>query len=235
MKKLYLILFLSVFLLTLVSAENICLDEDGCLGIFARNQTISLWQHCDNCSFVNLTSIKYPNSTVGVFDVFMTKSGFNYNYTFNTTEQLGKYYYSVVGDKDGNNNGETFYFFITESGRTILEGSSAIIVIGIILFFLIGTLLFFGFMRSEGQFSVKSTFLIGSFIFFLAGLTLISSVIPDALTNEKLVQFFDTFTGIAFYLFWFAFGLIIIIWGLTFFQTIMFNKSQKNMGKYGDN
>jgi len=39
--------------------------------------------------------------------------------------------------------------------------------------------------------------------------------------------------AIAFIIFWFAFGLLFIMWFLTMIQTILFNKKKSDKMKYG--
>ena len=58
-------------------------------------------------------------------------------------------------------------------------------------------------------------------------------MVADALVGAGVTDFIDKFTGISFYLFWFAFGLIILMWFFTFFKTIFYNQNVRNASKYG--
>ncbi len=133
MKKILLTLILGIFLISLVSATSI--------GTFKQDNCISLHQICDNCTYVNLTSIKYPNSTIQNINQLMTKIGVDYNYTFCSTSALGYYFYNVCGDKDEVLTCENIEFAITEGGDNF-NLAQAIILLGqfglLALFFGIG-------------------------------------------------------------------------------------------------
>lgn len=76
MKKLYLPLFMSLFLVNLVSATNPCGNDNSYLGTFKQGGIINLKQTCDDCSYVNLSNVSYPNSSFALLGQFnMTKSG----------------------------------------------------------------------------------------------------------------------------------------------------------------
>ena len=119
---------------------NFISAESSFLGSFVQNKNVSLRQTCDNCTFVNITSVTLPNSTLILMGQNMTKNGVDYNYTFVQTDLLGDYIYNVCGDKDGILNCENIDFIITPTGR-ILETSDSITYViltaGSILLFLL--------------------------------------------------------------------------------------------------
>jgi len=108
------------------------------LGVFQINSDVNFLQVCDNCTYVNLTSIKFPNSSIEIIDKTMTKSKSTYNYTFSKTESLGDYFYTTCGDPNGIFTCESVSFEITPSGFTgtlgffilILALSAGVIIFG---------------------------------------------------------------------------------------------------------
>ena len=97
MKRIILLLMFAFLLISLTSLTS----AEGDLGVFKQGETIQLYQMCDACSYVNITSVIYPNSTVLHLDVAMNKDGTDYTYSFSHTLILGKYTYTVCGDQIG--------------------------------------------------------------------------------------------------------------------------------------
>lgn len=126
----WLFLIIGLFFFSLSSAES--------LGVFKQNDCIELYQLCDTCSYVNLSSVKLPSSQIIYINEAMTKQGVDYNYTFCNTSYLGEYSYKVCGDKGGSFVCEDIGFEITYSGLKITEGK-AMLYIG---FFVLLILLF---------------------------------------------------------------------------------------------
>lgn len=129
-KTTILILMLGILLLNFSSALE-------CWGTFKQNTDIDLIQKCPSCSYVNITSITYPNGTVFLNDA-MTQDGINFNYTLPDNSQLGIISYGTIGDKDGVSppDYEDLCIEITATGeeQTI---SKAIIDISLLIFFIL--------------------------------------------------------------------------------------------------
>ena len=70
--KVMIFLAIGLFLITTVTAS---------LGTFQENTEVDLIQTCNNCTYCNLTSIKYPNGTNAFTNVEMTKDNTYFNYT----------------------------------------------------------------------------------------------------------------------------------------------------------
>lgn len=102
---------MSMFMISLVSAS---IDD---LGTFKQNTCVALPQTCGSCTYSNITSILYPNSTIAVSNVIMTKIGTNYNYTFCSTPSLGKYTVNGISDLDGTPTVWAYYFYVTPTGE----------------------------------------------------------------------------------------------------------------------
>lgn len=95
MDKKFLILILGMFLISSVSALD-------CWATFEPGIEVDLLQKCPTCSYVNITSITYPNGTVFLNEE-MEKNGVNFNYTLPDNSQLGTIAYGTIGDKNGAN------------------------------------------------------------------------------------------------------------------------------------
>ena len=131
MKKLLLTLVLGIFLLSFTSAQI------QSLGTFKLGEDINLIQTCDNCTFNNITSVLYPNSTQTIGEFEMTKAGTIYNFTLssdNVTE-IGTYIVNGFGDLDGVITVWNYNFFITPNGQDFTTGK-AISYLGFIVILL---------------------------------------------------------------------------------------------------
>jgi hypothetical protein len=166
--KLIISMIIGIMLLSLASATT-C--DGSNLGIFKQGEVINLRQTCDSCTYVTLSSITYPDSTTSTIITNMTKTGIDYNYTFNDTDNPGSYYYSVFGDKDGLMASENFCFEVTPTGNSF---DVSIAILGIfILTLLIGLLVFSTkgvFRASEGGwqiFYICLSYLLLFSVFFL--------------------------------------------------------------------
>ncbi len=125
MKKILLILFLGLFLISLTSAF---------LGTYEQGATVSIRGNL-NASSVNVT-IYFPNSSIAVDNQPMTQlKGEIWNYSFSSTDTLGEYIYDYC-DQDGRNCKEN-NFEITPTGLTSNLGFYVLVLIlsfGIIIF-----------------------------------------------------------------------------------------------------
>jgi len=135
MNKLMYTLILGIFLLSLTSVT--ALDS---LGTFKQNTDVRVAQVCSDATFINISSIAYPNGSVAVSNIEMTSAGSGeYYYLFDDTSQLGRY--DVRGISDGCENTFATYFIITESGNDNPEGL-VIVVYSILFFALLAWMLF---------------------------------------------------------------------------------------------
>jgi hypothetical protein len=227
MKKIMLLMVLGIFLISLANAALI--------GPFQEGNDIELIQTCDDCTYNNITTIVFPNGTHLVLNAEMDQDGTYFNWTLNSsyTQTSGVYIVNGVGDLEGSDTVWAYDFDITPSGRAVETSSSIISFLGVLLFLIIGGLLFLFSLKDKIKTPIKWTLWLGSFIFFLAGLNLVSVILPDALLNDNVVSFFDSFTAISFIMFYFSAGLIGIIWILAFFQTWIYRKNMRAFKKFG--
>jgi hypothetical protein len=150
----YALLFL--LLLTFVSAE---VDT---FGTFERGQDVRLKQVCENCTYVNITEVIYPNTSVAVEDKAMTGAGAMYYYTFNLTDDVGEYQVTTCGDLDGLYTCDSYRFFITKLGEA--EGGD-IFQVFIYVLFIVAVLGIFGtFILTIAKFATTSETIFGVLI-----------------------------------------------------------------------
>jgi hypothetical protein len=107
------------------------------LGVFQQQECVNLYQMCDNCTYVNISSVTFPNSTIDTIEAQMTKNGVDYNYTYCQTVDLGEYLYKVCGDKDGTFECEVIKFSVTPTGDERGFGMFLVLIIFAVSCFII--------------------------------------------------------------------------------------------------
>jgi len=132
-----LLIIVGLFLVGLGSGE-------GILEPVKAGECISLYQLCDSCSYVNISSIRFPNGTVLNLNQAMTKTNSDYNYSFCDTSLLGGYSYSVCGDKTGEFKCEKLEFDSTPSGKESNSSTIVFFLFIIIMIYAIAGVGFFG-------------------------------------------------------------------------------------------
>jgi hypothetical protein len=105
--------------------------EQQHLGTFNKDSCIKLIQTCANCTYVNISSISYPNSSQIYGEVEMTKIGTFYNYSFCNTEVMGTYLVSGHGDLDGAD--EIWNYDFTIGPAYAISTATSIFYIGTII------------------------------------------------------------------------------------------------------
>jgi hypothetical protein len=154
-----------------VSAEaNPCGSTNSFLGTFTQNEQTEIYQFCDDCSYVNFTSIKYPNGTRESFNLATTKSGQNFNYSLTDSSLIGCYSYTVCGDKGGVYTCEMIDLMITENGESFGSTQGLMIIgqLGIVALFLA-----IGFGFSKEKWKLRTFFFMGS---LLMGVVVLNSI-----------------------------------------------------------
>lgn len=138
MKKLTLTIIISIIslLIPTISAAH--------FGESLQSQCISLIITCDNCTFINISEIQYPNKSTAITNVETTKDGTKYNYSFCNTSPLGTYNVFSFGDDDGFIRSSDDTFTITPTGE--LQTTAQSIASSIFLFLMISLTMMFGFI-----------------------------------------------------------------------------------------
>ena len=234
LKKTPLLLGLIIFFMLITGGIVSAMTCDGTmLGTFKQGTNINLRQVCDSCTYVTLSSVTFPNSTTITIDTNMTKEGVDYNYTFINTSTSGEYYYSVFGDKDGSIATETFCFEINPTGITSSDSKTAVIGRAVWFLFAISLVLFIAFLFVKSKPPIKWTFFLFSIMFFLQAVSILFVGMQDEVVNPKIESYFSFLATSSFILFWFAFGILAVMWIITTFQTILFKKQQRKKEQFG--
>lgn len=132
--RISLLIFLILLVLPTIYAEQ------QSLGTFKTGMCLQLTQTCSNCTYVNISSISYPNSSQAVGQVEMTATGTFYNYTFCDTFVNGNYIVQGFGDLDGSDTVWIYDFTINPIGQSPSTAQS----ITYLFIFGFSILIFFG-------------------------------------------------------------------------------------------
>lgn len=138
----FLALFFLVMSFSVVSAEEDLTLKD--FGVTQQTFPAKLIIQCDNCTYMNITSITYPNKTVAQSNIITTKSGTEYNYTFTLTNVVGDYIIRYQGDLDGLTTSGAGVLLVTPNGdildisESMVYGFAVVLGIGLFLLFLLG-------------------------------------------------------------------------------------------------
>lgn len=175
MKKIYL-LFLTILLISSALALTV-----------KQGQAIQLTAVCDNCTYVNLTKVVYPNGSFALLGSYsMTKNDTNFNYSWNNTNTLGTYTYSTCGDLNGVVTcGDTLdrSFEVTPSGQS----GTANIVFILLIIAIAYTLNLIGYFKGE----ITLTALTGMFLMFLGIYTINNGII---IFRDDITKYFSYLT-----------------------------------------
>lgn len=141
--------FLFAFLIGIIFMQLSFISAVDTLGVFKQFSCIELIQTCSSCSYVNISSVLYPNSAQASGLVAMTKLGTNYNYTFCNTSQLGHYIVNGYGDDAGILTVWAYDFKITTTGNDSNNVILLFLALGGFIIFMIAILtrnLYIGFI-----------------------------------------------------------------------------------------
>lgn len=171
--------------------------EQMTLGTFKAGDCVALTQICSNCTYVNITNILSPNSTVLLTDKTMNKVGTQYDYTFCDTNSSGQYIVNGVADLDGVTTIWNYNFFITPNGDYNFQGTPFAVIIVV----LIVVSVFFLILGLKLEFPGAKVFFI-----FMAGVCLLFAV---GLCINLAQSYFPFFTNLSAIMN--AFWILIII------------------------
>lgn len=224
-KKIILTIILSFFLIGNVFA----LDFKG-TGKQGDNFTII--QPCNNATYVTLDGILYPDKTYHSLNINMTLIGSGtFAYNFTNTTQLGRYDVSQISD--GCEKTFAYYFEITSTGITSTESRTKATSNGIWILFLISVMMFVGYLFVNAKQPIKLTFLLISMMFLMQTIFILFTSMSNEVVGSNIENYFSFLATASSILFWFAFGLLAVMWFLTTLQTLLLNKKNRNKEKYG--
>jgi len=180
MKNKYIIWLIVMIMLPLISASI------SNLGTFGQGDCVSLRQTCEDCTYVNITSVVQPDGNKALSVTEMTKTGTEYNYTFCSTNLLGKYIVSGIGDLGGELQLWQYEFNVTSDGEEIeLWLIVLLIFTGIVIYTLIyrknrfvGSLMFMGLgLGIWAKLGNEGNNWIGAIVFIVALISMIYEMI----------------------------------------------------------
>lgn len=221
------------------------------LNTFEQNKEVELKQTCvingSFCGGCNISSVDYPNGSIAISDVEMTKRTADFNYTLNKnyTSMLGTY--TVNGYCRWNDVLKNFvyYFTVTPNGEELTEGQAIInVFLTLILFGLIVSFAYFIIVipkenerNSRGDYVkiIKLKYLRIMFIAFLYPLIIILLNLMNGLAvNFSTLSMFSGIIGFLFEVMlrgaW-IFTVVIILWII--YKMIQDSNIQKTINKIG--
>lgn len=150
------------------------------VGPYKTGDDVNLTQTCNNCTYGNLTSIKYPNSTIIFSNIAMTQNNKEFYYTLsgNYTDPLGLYTYCYdVGNSAESSTG-CIFFRVTRTGEQV--GLSNI-VLPLVLLVIAGL-----FLALSYNFSKDKKWLMKSFFIIMSiGMIILSINSANIVTSES--------------------------------------------------
>lgn len=115
---------------------------------FRQGTCIDLVQSCDDCTYVNFTSVTYPDGDYEILNAAGEKHATDFNYTFCDTNQVGTYIIRTVGDLGGEQTFSGFNIYINPSGMTFNNIIYEYLFFALI-FLTFYAILYFGFKKED--------------------------------------------------------------------------------------
>ena len=233
-KKLISPLLLLIFFFSITTVFAL---ED--LGVYKQDDNVRVAQVCSDATYINISSITYPNGTVSVSNIEMTSAGSGeFYYSFNFTDEKGRY--DVRGVSDGCEETFATFFTVTYLGKE-LSSASAIMYMGFLaLLILIFFLNFFGmgFLPSRNNRDEDGVLLSINYLkyfrnvlwmtgyFLFISIMFVSSNLAFAFLEEEMIA------NILFTFYKVSFGLapvIVTVWLVWIFVSMFHDKRFQNM------
>lgn len=105
-------IILTILLSMMLIGNVLALDS---MGTFKQGETLRITQVCADATYITLSAVSYPNSTIAISNVNMTSAGSGEFYVdFSDTWALGRH--DVRGISDGCEKSFATYFIITSTG-----------------------------------------------------------------------------------------------------------------------
>lgn len=191
-------------------------------------------EDCGNCSYINITSVKYPNQTINLLNYPMGSLGGTtwYNNSFCDSTLNGNYIFGVKGDPDGITDSELIQIYVNPTGIESNGYRTTILTVAIIVIMIVSVLFFLAFMYFK-QVSAKYSFLVMSVIFFLVSLNLILNSLTNEVVDPTILSLFGFISAASYYFYWLCGGLLCIILFLTVLTSIWDSVKAKRVQDYG--
>lgn len=225
MKKLN---FVPLFLFFLVLSSFFVAAAVENLGTFKKGESVRLIQNCASCSYNNITSVLYPNSSTSIGSVLMTKIGSEFNYTLigNFTNVSGRYIVNGFGDANGTATSWSYEFYITPSGAPQTEARTSAVTRTIYFIFFLAVLLIVAALFVQ-NFTYKYSMVLISGLLIVVGLNFISIGLQDEVVNPVIQNFFSALVAYSIYIYYFLFFLMAVLWIFSIINTIFLRIKEK--------
>lgn len=224
---------------------------EGYVVIEAQQQNIKFGEHYTYHFFLYNTSngVTIDNSTV-VCEIFSSdvngdivlatnmsyslSGGYWYynisSYVFNYT---GYYSYSVNCQDGGFGGALAGAFEVTNNGLPHSESRTQSMTNGVWVLFSIFIVMFLGYLFVSAKSPIKWTFFLIAMMFLMQTLYILFTSMSNEIVGSNIENYFSFLASASSILFWFAFGLLAIMWFLTTLQSLLLKKKNKDKEKYG--
>jgi len=174
------IMMAGLILVVAVFTSFVLPSVSASLGTFKRGSDVNLIQTCNNCTYCNITSASYPNSSNFLTNKVMTQDGTYFNFTLNSTytDTVGWHKYCYDCGNAAERATGCIDYNINLGGNTLEEGQGFVLLgIFVVIFGIAWIFLFVsGKMAGEG---LKIFFLLASFVFLIGALGIIYVMAED--------------------------------------------------------
>ena len=194
--------------------------EQQSLGTYKRNTCVNLIQTCADCTYVNFTSVLYPNSTQLIGNSNSTQTGTLFERQICNTTAVGTYIVNGVGDVSGTDTIFAYVFEITPNGKKESNSPVSLAITFFFIIFNVGMFLMY-FMKDKYHenkyvnFMIKRGVLIICIFFTMFTISIIATLV--AASNYDLMA---QMHGLMDIVGWAGYASIILLLFSTTFQTL---------------
>ena len=207
--KLFILIILPLFFLPMINGEI------ESLGIFQQHSCIELLQSCSNCTYINISSVIYPNSSQALGQVAMTKIGTKYNYTScEVSSETGTYIVNGFGDVDGIITVFAYDYEVTPSGSQINSGKSIGLFGSVILMIIISSVFLIIAFKSENNVARISFYCFSGIGFMITILYTVIIMQQTLFGFDSILSGIENFWFVAKILVWIGFlalGIVVLL------------------------
>ena len=222
------IVFITLFSLTLTSAETIQYEPNESMELvikcFDTDSTL-----CTVSSSCEL-DIFYPNMTIYQYNKSMTFNNTHFNYTAPPTPLLGLYH-ATASCHDAVTSGYTSWDFYV--GRPSTEVQERTTTRAIYILFGVAVLLFVGYLKVEST-PFKWSFFLFSLLFMVMALNIVSISLYDEAATSGVRFIFDQIGAACYFMYWFIGGLLLVIWVMTTIASLADRQRMKQAADVGN-
>lgn len=226
------ILYSFILLIILISIASA--SDSATLPIVKKGDCFVIQQSCPNCTYVNITSVKYPNQTLITLNYPMGSIGGTswYNNSFCDSNETGTYLFDTKGNPDGVTDSQLIQIDVNPTGITPTLQRTIVNIFAILSMFIVSVMFFIGFMFIEHK-PLKFSVGIFSIIFMFVGINLIFNILTNEIVDPKVTSLFEFISAASYYFYWLGGGIACILLFLTGLTSIQDAIKQNKARKYG--